>query len=167
FPLLVYAVGTLSSMVSTSLVGRLATSGGSAGAMKAINNSFRLGALMSLIGFTVVGFGYLRFDGPYIVQRALEKGLGSQPEVRAVLAEKITPRPESGPDLAGVWAHLPAEAQAALAESKVTYRNSGPGGETELTLVGAAQQLVPVPVGLEIRPVIACLIGIVLTLLLN
>src|SRR5262249_17097441 len=49
-PLFIQAIGIVSSTLSTSLVGRKESEGGAAGAMRAINNSFRVGA-----GITVVG----------------------------------------------------------------------------------------------------------------
>src|SRR5580658_7763926 len=50
-PLVMQAVGILSSMVSVNLVGRGTQTGGSTAAMKTINSSFRVGAGLCAIGF--------------------------------------------------------------------------------------------------------------------
>src|SRR5271157_2908317 len=58
-PLLMQAVGILSSMFSVNLVGRNAQASGSTAAMKTINSSFRVGAGLCAVGFLVVGLLYL------------------------------------------------------------------------------------------------------------
>ena len=42
--------------------------------MKAINNSFRVGAGLSIIGILVLGIVYLWFDKPYVISQAVERG---------------------------------------------------------------------------------------------
>ncbi len=61
FPLLVRAVGCCSDMISTFSV-RADKKGGVKQAMASLNNGFRLGAVLSTIGFLIVGFFYLRFS---------------------------------------------------------------------------------------------------------
>jgi len=62
FPLLVRAIGVLSSIIGTYAV---RTSDVMRKAMRAINMGFVLSALVSIIGFALVGFFYLRFpDAP-------------------------------------------------------------------------------------------------------
>ncbi|MBI2104457.1 MAG: sodium-translocating pyrophosphatase [Candidatus Omnitrophica bacterium] len=58
FPLLVRAVGVLSSIVGTYLV---KTSEEARAAMKAIHLGFTVSALVSIVGFCVIGYFYLRF----------------------------------------------------------------------------------------------------------
>jgi len=60
FPLLVRAIGVLSSILGTYAV---RTSDRVRDAMRAINVGFLLSAITSVIGFTVLGFYYLRFSG--------------------------------------------------------------------------------------------------------
>ena len=60
FPLLVRAIGVFSSIIGTYAV---KTSDESRNAMKAINVGFWSSAVMSVVGFAIVGFYYLRFDG--------------------------------------------------------------------------------------------------------
>jgi K(+)-stimulated pyrophosphate-energized sodium pump len=58
FPLLVRAIGVLSSIVGTYLV---RTSEQARAAMKAIHLGYAVSAFVSIVGFCVVGFYYLRF----------------------------------------------------------------------------------------------------------
>jgi len=58
FPLLVRAVGVISSIIGTYLV---KTSEEARAAMKAIHTGFTVSAIVSVIGFCIIGFYYLRF----------------------------------------------------------------------------------------------------------
>ncbi|MBI4341208.1 MAG: sodium-translocating pyrophosphatase, partial [Candidatus Omnitrophica bacterium] len=58
FPLLVRAVGVISSIIGTYLV---KTSEEARAAMKAIHTGFTVSAIVSVIGFCLIGFYYLRF----------------------------------------------------------------------------------------------------------
>jgi K(+)-stimulated pyrophosphate-energized sodium pump len=62
FPLLVRGIGCVSDMISTFSV-RAANKGGVKEAMASLTRGFRLGAILSTVGFLVVGFLYLRFGG--------------------------------------------------------------------------------------------------------
>ncbi len=75
FPLLVQAIGVISSMSSTSLVGRGITSGNSNIAMHSINRGFWRSAAISTAGFLALGAIYLNFDAAYIVERGIDKGM--------------------------------------------------------------------------------------------
>ena len=59
FPLLVRAIGVISSIIGTYAV---RTKNEVRDAMKAINVGFILSALVSIVGFMIIGFFYLRFD---------------------------------------------------------------------------------------------------------
>ncbi len=61
FPLLVRAIGCCSDMISTFSV-RADKKGGVKEAMASLNNGFRLGAVLSTVGFLIIGFFYLRFN---------------------------------------------------------------------------------------------------------
>lgn len=60
FPLLVRAIGVISSIIGTYAV---RTKEEVRDAMKAINIGFILSAIISVVGFAAVGFFYLRFEG--------------------------------------------------------------------------------------------------------
>ncbi len=60
FPLLVRAVGVVSSIIGTYLV---KTSEEARAAMRAIHTGFTVSAIVSVVGFCIIGFYYLRFPG--------------------------------------------------------------------------------------------------------
>ncbi|MBI3320763.1 MAG: sodium-translocating pyrophosphatase [Candidatus Omnitrophica bacterium] len=60
FPLLVRAIGVLSSIIGTYLV---RTSEEARAAMKAIHLGYTVSAIVSIVGFCLMGFYYLRFPG--------------------------------------------------------------------------------------------------------
>jgi K(+)-stimulated pyrophosphate-energized sodium pump len=64
FPLLVRAIGVIASIVSTYLV-RAGDKGSVKEAMASINVGFRVGSLISIVGFIVLGYLYFRFDATY------------------------------------------------------------------------------------------------------
>ncbi|MCE9590583.1 MAG: sodium-translocating pyrophosphatase [Planctomycetes bacterium] len=61
FPILVRAIGVVGSIISTYSV-RTGDKGDVSSAMKAINKGFIIGSLISVLGFMLLGFFYLRFD---------------------------------------------------------------------------------------------------------
>src|SRR5436190_7002205 len=65
FPLLVRAIGVLASIISTYSV-RAGDKGTAEDAMSSVNRGFVIGSLISVVGFFVLGFGYLRFDATYL-----------------------------------------------------------------------------------------------------
>jgi K(+)-stimulated pyrophosphate-energized sodium pump len=95
FPLLVQAVGVISSMISTSLVGRGITTGTSSDAMHSINRGFWRSAAISTVGFLALGYIYLTFDSAYIVERGIDKGMYQElygsPSLRAALGLELEP----------------------------------------------------------------------------
>ena len=180
-PLVMQAVGILASMVSTNLVGRTEQAGGSTAAMNTINKSFRIGAGLCAIGFIAVGALYLQFDKPYIVQQALQRGLANPKtgNVDAVISLAISNRPPSenvppltkeilsdNVKLARYWSSLPEGIQKEISEQEVIIRNETSREPESLKLSEAAQRIVPIKEGLDLRPVFACLVGIILTLAL-
>jgi Na+/H+-translocating membrane pyrophosphatase len=84
FPLLVRAIGVIGSIISTYTV-RTGDAGDVNVAMRAVNRGFWLGSAISVGGFLLLGFGYLRFDAPYIVNQAVERGLYRNAEFQAKL----------------------------------------------------------------------------------
>jgi K(+)-stimulated pyrophosphate-energized sodium pump len=67
FPLLVRAIGVIASIISTYSV-RAGDKGTVAQAMKSVNKGFLIGSTLSVVGFILLGFGYLRFDNAYLTQ---------------------------------------------------------------------------------------------------
>ena len=95
FPLLVQAVGVISSMISTALVGRGMTTGTSSTAMLSINRGFWRSAAISTVGFLALGAIYLTFDAAYIVERGIDKGMYQElfdtPSLRTALGLELEP----------------------------------------------------------------------------
>ncbi len=71
FPILVRAIGVIGSIISTYTV-RAGDKGDVAEAMRSINKGFVLGSLISVIGFIVLGFFYLRFDPSVVTPETWE-----------------------------------------------------------------------------------------------
>ena len=176
-PLFVQAIGVLSSAVSTALVGRRESGGGSAGAMRAINNSFRVGAGLTVVGILAVGFVFLRFDKPYIVTQAIDRGLYKVPEFRTGVGlsafdprQTVTTEADDArrEETKAAWKKLSDAERNNLVDQAISrdaQQNLLPGSGVR-SVFHEAVRLVPVREGLDLRPAFACLIGIALTLAL-
>jgi K(+)-stimulated pyrophosphate-energized sodium pump len=66
FPLLVRAIGVIASIISTYSV-RAGDKGSVAEAMSSVNRGFVIGSVLSIVGFVLLGFYYLRFDAAYFM----------------------------------------------------------------------------------------------------
>jgi K(+)-stimulated pyrophosphate-energized sodium pump len=66
FPLLVRAIGVIASIISTYSV-RAGDKGSVSEAMSSVNRGFVIGSILSIVGFVLLGFFYLRFDASYFV----------------------------------------------------------------------------------------------------
>jgi len=183
-PLLMMAVGVVSSLISTAMVGRGMTTGNATTAMRSINWGFWRSALISAVGFFLVGFVYLQYDAPYIVGVALDRGMYAEPEVRKQLglpAEidgvkwDATGHPDhafrshNDPLLSAAreaarekWKGMtPAERQA-VADAAVPR-----AGEQATVLKVAQGHYSPLPVGFDWKALVCCLIGLLLAVFLN
>ena len=67
FPLLVRGIGVLGSIISTYTV-KAGPNDTSDTALKSVHRGFWIGSAISVIGFVVLGFAYLRLDDTYIRQ---------------------------------------------------------------------------------------------------
>ncbi len=185
FPLLVMAVGVVSSMISTALVGKGMTTGNAATAMRSINNGFWRSALISIAGFMLIGLAYLQFSPAYIVGVAIDRGMykdaGFQkllplPGYDAVAAEARMKALRKTDGLAskpaeelertleqfrrGVlaeWRKLDGTMQAKLADTTVGDRR----------VIDLAKTYVPMTAGLHLAAALCCLVGIGLAVALN
>lgn len=79
FPILVRAIGVFASIISTYLV-RAGDKGNVSQAMKSINFGFIVGSTISVIGFIVLGFFYLRFDPSLVNNPATWENIASLPK---------------------------------------------------------------------------------------
>ncbi len=67
FPLLVRAIGVVGSIISTYSV-RAGENDTSDTALHSVHRGFLIGSVISVIGFFVLGFGYLHFDADYFAK---------------------------------------------------------------------------------------------------
>jgi len=65
FPLLVRAIGVIASIISTYSV-KAGDKGTAGEAMKSVNKGFIIGSVLSIIGFMLLGLGYLHFSPEYL-----------------------------------------------------------------------------------------------------
>jgi K(+)-stimulated pyrophosphate-energized sodium pump len=115
FPLLVRGIGVLGSIISTYTV-KAGPNDTSDTALKSVHNGFWIGSIISIVGFFVLGFGYLRFPVDNLLRNASPEDIANYPNT--------------------VPGNLPAWANFGIA-------------------------------GLDMRPVITCLIGVILAIALN
>ncbi|HEV3255413.1 MAG TPA: sodium/proton-translocating pyrophosphatase, partial [Gemmataceae bacterium] len=155
FPLLVRAIGVIGSIISTYSV-KAGDTGDVGQAMRAVNRGFWLGSAISVGGFLLLGFGYLRFDETYIVNQAMEKGLAEEP----VLQREMRSQGLTGKEATDVgmvvdkWRSLSPEEKERISKMDVDGK----------PLYQRAQDFVPLKLGLDMRAAWTCLIGIVLAI---
>jgi K(+)-stimulated pyrophosphate-energized sodium pump len=187
FPLMVMAVGVISSMISTALVGKGMTTGNSTTAMASINRGFWRSGLISVLGFMAIGAVYLRFDPVYVMGVAIDRGMYKDARLhwdlfranpatsgadleRTVKELRKTDGPGAKTTLAlareleerrlaalAKWKTLDPAEQQRIIESKY-------GDETVLA---HARKFVPITPGLDLSAAWCCLIGILLAVALN
>ena len=116
FPLLVRGIGVLGSIISTYTV-KAGPNDTSDTALKSVHNGFWIGSMISIVGFFVLGFSYLRFD----------------PTIN--LLRNVSP------------------------DDMANFPNTVPGNLPAWANFGIT--------GLDMRPVLTCLIGVILAVALN
>jgi K(+)-stimulated pyrophosphate-energized sodium pump len=194
FPLLVMAVGVVSSMISTALVGRGITTGNAATAMHSINRGFWRSALISVAGFMLIGLAYLQFSPAYIVGVAIDRGMYKEPDLQAALglpaydaagderrmkelrkaegvmsaaaAELERKQEQYRRQVLAAWRGKPADWQQAEATGQ-TAGGTPAGTATLRPLTVLARKYLPLTDGLHLAAALCCLVGILLAVALN
>jgi K(+)-stimulated pyrophosphate-energized sodium pump len=141
FPLLVRAIGVVGSIISTYSV-RAGADSTSDQALHAVHRGFAIGSIISVVGFMVLGLGYLHFDDAYIHEYP-QAAYGYNVTAEFAAARDATV--EAGGSLADFTRNYDGPI---LAEQPF-WANLGMGG------------------GLDMRPAWTCLIGILLAIGLN
>lgn len=146
FPLLVRAIGVIASIISTYSV-RAGDKGTAGEAMKSVNKGFVIGSLLSIAGFIVLGFFYLRFDDKYLKEYP-----------QSIDGFKLTQEFQTA------RAALPNETREHAKEFKAWVDSyQGPiidtAEEPKFATLGIS--------GLDMRAAWTCLIGIILAVALN
>jgi len=113
FPLLVRGIGVLGSIISTYTV-KAGPKDTSDTALRSVHKGFWIGSVISIVGFFVLGFGYLHFDATYLSQYPMA-------------AHGF---PQKDPTMLSTWANFGM-------------------------------------LGLDMRPAMTCLIGVILAIVLN
>ncbi|MGE5296479.1 MAG: sodium-translocating pyrophosphatase [Solirubrobacterales bacterium] len=72
FPLLVRGIGVLGSIISTYTV-KAGPNDTSDTALRSVHRGFWIGSLISVVGFVLLGFVYLRFDAAYLAANGMVK----------------------------------------------------------------------------------------------
>lgn len=70
FPLLVRGIGVLGSIISTYTV-KAGPNDTSDTALKSVHRGFWIGSMISIVGFFLLGFGYLHFDASYFASNPM------------------------------------------------------------------------------------------------
>jgi K(+)-stimulated pyrophosphate-energized sodium pump len=187
FPLLVRAIGVIGSIISTYTV-KAEDKGGAKEAMHAVERGFVIGSIISVVGFLLLGVFYLNFDKTYIINQAVERGLYkdvgfqaelNQPQFDVVAAEK---RVDELRHIESSKVNQEEIKEIALKEAKIDkYRREvvaawkkevAANSETfKKTIISEAvfkqaQVILPLDVGIDMRPAYTCLVGILLAIAL-
>jgi len=154
FPLLVRAIGVLGSIFSTYTV-KAGPQSTSDEALHSVHRGFILGSIFSVIGFFVLGLGYLHFDDKYI--KEYPQALGGyqlseefQKDRTAFEAKQTGSAEQNAKELREWVKNYPAEKRI-LAASQPWWQTFLVGGSW----------------GLDMRPALTCLVGIILAISLN
>jgi len=185
FPLLVRAIGVIGSIISTYTV-KADPQGGAKEAMHAVERGFAIGSVISVIGFLALGFLYLSFDKAYIINQGVERGLYKDAafqkdlhvrdlDVKAIEAEVTALRKKENPTDEDNKARQAKEREIDKYHREVVAAwKTQIAGDTALykqiigddTVLKRAQAIVPLEVGLDLRPAWTCLVGIILAVAL-
>ena len=152
FPLLVRAIGVLGSIISTYSV-KAGPNSTSDEALHSVHHGFVLGSIISVVGFVVLGFGYLHFDKAYFAQ--YPQALGGAALSPAFSAMKGTFETDS----VNLRTQDPVRYKQELSKLVETWD----GDLFERMPVWANLGIG----GLDMRPAWTCLIGIILAITLN
>jgi K(+)-stimulated pyrophosphate-energized sodium pump len=151
FPLLVRAIGVLGSIWSTYTV-KAGPNSTSDEALHSVHHGFVLGSIFSVVGFVLLGLGYLHFDKNYYAK--YPQALGGAPLTSNFSAAKKI---------------FEADNEALRSQSPKEYKEKLAGFIKE-----SPDLFESVPVwatlgftGLDMRPAWTCLIGIILAITLN
>ena len=169
FPLLVRAIGVVGSIISTYSV-KAGANSTSDEALHSVHRGFIIGSIISVVGFFLLGFGYLHFDDDYI--RKFPQAIGGYNVTEQFAKDKTGFEAGFMADFGKSHADLQtsdstkftfdADAAYAVAERRFIREYQQP-------ILNASQ-----PIwsnfgigGLDMRPAWTCLIGILLALVLN
>ena len=167
FPLLVRAIGVVGSIISTYSV-KAGANSTSDEALHSVHRGFILGSIISVVGFFVLGLGYLHFDDNYITEYPQATGrLPPDPRVQQARAafDAGTRRctrpstPTEGEGRQGIWRKYRDDYASRQEFVATTRSRSSSASQPIWSNFGWG--------GLDMRPAWTCLIGIILAIALN
>ena len=177
FPLLVRAIGVIGSIISTYTV-KAGPDSTSDEALHSVHRGFIIGSIISVVGFFLLGFGYLHFGDNYI--REYPQALGGYRLTGSFEAERAAF--EAGLNAKVETPHQPWVGNDATAAGLNAAYASGQSGLSfkdwiktyppDKPILDASQPIwqtfwVGGRFGLDMRPAWTCLIGILLAMALN
>jgi len=184
FPLLVRGIGVLGSIISTYTV-KAGPNDTSDTALKSVHRGFWIGSAISVIGFVVLGFAYLKIDDDYVRKypQAMSgyeasKQFKEDNTAFKAIAKQALPDETVQATAFRDWLKKENEGKPIVVE----YREKGEKGEIKkvalksddgpvLGYKGAilAEKQSPLAkvFGVDTRPILTCFIGIVLAIVLN
>ncbi|HEV8605998.1 MAG TPA: sodium-translocating pyrophosphatase [Tepidisphaeraceae bacterium] len=135
FPLLVRGIGVLGSIISTYTV-KAGANDTSDTALHSVHRGFWIGSIISVVGFFVLGFGYLKFDATYLQNNPVARAgfPGGNPDGLPYLANFGV----AGLDMRPAWTCL-IGVILAIALNKVTSYFTHTSHEPVKTLARACQ----------------------------
>jgi K(+)-stimulated pyrophosphate-energized sodium pump len=153
FPLLVRAIGVVGSIISTYTV-KAGANSTSDEALHSVHRGFIIGSIISVVGFVLLGLGYLHFNDDYI--REYPQATGGYTLTPEFTAARDTWEREN----AALRASNPGEYATQFKAFMSNYRGEILAGRLPFW---ASLWIT----GLDMRPAWTCLIGILLALALN
>jgi K(+)-stimulated pyrophosphate-energized sodium pump len=164
FPLLVRAIGVLGSIVSTYSV-KAGANDTSDTALHSVHRGFLIGSAISIAGFFVLGLGYLRFDDGYV--RDYPQALGGfkvTPEFDQAREAFLKRLAADHPKLTGPER---SELLSAWVKGAPTPEGRAPWPKDKPILASMPGWVSFGSGGLDMRPALTCLVGIILAVALN
>ncbi len=157
FPLLVRAIGVVGSIISTYSV-KAGADSTSDEALHSVHHGFVLGSIISVVGFVLLGFGYLSFDKNYYADYPQALGGG---ELHPAFKSQIANFEQVNKALHD------SKNEADRATYKAELGNFIRGYQGELFDGGLPAWASLGTSWLDMRPAWTCLIGIILAITLN
>jgi K(+)-stimulated pyrophosphate-energized sodium pump len=186
FPLLVRGIGVLGSIISTYTV-KAGPNDTSDTALKSVHRGFWIGSAISVVGFVILGFAYLRLNDDYIREypqaisgyTASDQFKDAQKKLDEVLDKAVENKTLPLAERAAAfrqWLKPENEGKPVIVEyrddkgktQKVEIKSDDlPLKGYDGKILAEHQSLLANVAGVDTRPILTCFIGIILAIVLN
>ena len=180
FPLLVRGIGVLGSIISTYTV-KAGPNDTSDTALHSVHRGFWIGSLISVVGFVILGMGYLRINDDYVrdYPQAMQGYKVTEDFTKAktaflAAAEKLEIPADSFSKAEQAWLKkvnagkpITFSYQAEVDGKKVDKSVVLPALGYDKEILSKDQSLLANIAGADTRPILTCFIGIILAIALN